>query len=497
MHAYLSVPYTFHLERNTAVIVQNILGETSKFCFSVLIPILNSATNVAMIFFLVILLANTDLVATVAVFTVLLAAYALYHQFRNKIASWGKEVSKSQDGMIRTINHALGGLKETRVIGCESFFETQMREDARKYTSAISSLHTFKLLPRIVVEVLLITVIVGFTSIFLLVDRGERSLIAILGIFAVASVRLMPQVSQLISAIAGLRSASYSLNRLYLDLKELEKIGLAQPSVQPNTSTTGQLSGYDPDSSRSIQFTDRIHIDGISYRYPNASDLALKDMTLNIKKGQSIGLIGKSGAGKTTLVDVILGLLIPESGDIRADGVSIYDDLRAWQNIVGYIPQSIFLIDETIESNIAFGVPDRLIDQDRLNKAIQAAQLGEFIENLPEGIKTVVGERGVLLSGGQRQRVGIARALYHEREILVLDEATAALDSETENLVTEAIKSLGNTKTIIIIAHRLSTVEHCDRIYKLDKGRVLQSGTYQEVVLGEQAPDSYSGMAES
>jgi ABC-type multidrug transport system fused ATPase/permease subunit len=181
-------------------------------------------------------------------------------------------------------------------------------------------------------------------------------------------------------------------------------------------------------------------------------------------------------------VDVILGLLIPESGDIQVDGVSIYDNIRSWQNLIGYIPQSIFLTDDTIERNIAFGVPDSLIDRERLQQAIASAQLTELVEQLPHGIKTEVGERGVRLSGGQRQRVGIARALYHQREILVLDEATAALDNETERLVNESIQSLAGTRTLIIIAHRLSTVEHCDRVYLMEKGRMVKSGSYQDVV---------------
>jgi len=174
---------------------------------------------------------------------------------------------------------------------------------------------------------------------------------------------------------------------------------------------------------------------------------------------------------------------MPESGDIRVDGISIYNNLRHWQNLLGYIPPSIFLMDDTVERNIAFGVPDHLINPDKLNKAIKAAQLAEVVEQLPDGIKTRVGERGILLSGGQRQRIGIARALYHEREILVLDEATAALDNETEALVTDAMKSLAGTKTLIIIAHRLSTVEHCDSVYVMEKGRVVKSGSYKEVVL--------------
>ncbi|MEM7064220.1 MAG: ATP-binding cassette domain-containing protein, partial [Cyanobacteria bacterium P01_B01_bin.77] len=220
----------------------------------------------------------------------------------------------------------------------------------------------------------------------------------------------------------------------------------------------------------------------VTYSYPEVETPALNDLSLVIKKGQSIAFIGKSGAGKTTLVDLILGLLVPNGGDVRVDNVSIYKDIRAWQNLVGYIPQTIFLMDDTIERNIAFGVPDELIDQTKLQKAIEAAQLGDFINTLPETINTVVGERGVRLSGGQRQRIGIARALYHEREILVLDEATSALDNETEQLVSESISALAGTKTLIIIAHRLSTIEKCDYVYMLQSGEIIKSGSYQEVV---------------
>ena len=239
------------------------------------------------------------------------------------------------------------------------------------------------------------------------------------------------------------------------------------------------------DRDRAITFSNQIELDHITYSYENSSQLAVENISLRIKKGQSIALIGKSGSGKTTLVDIILGLLDPKAGDILVDGKSIYNNLRSWQDMVGYIPQSIFLIDDTVERNIAFGVPDRLIDTERMYQAIKAAQLEELIAQLPEGIKTQVGERGVRLSGGQRQRIGIARALYHERKILVLDEATSALDNETERLVSDAIKSLAGTKTLIIIAHRLTTVEHCDRVYLLEKGRVVESGSYREVVGGK------------
>ena len=277
-----------------------------------------------------------------------------------------------------------------------------------------------------------------------------------------------------------MQNASYSLDMLYLDLKEIEKPEFTK-YLDLDDSVTIRHNSLSPVNLTSA-FTNQVELSNVIYRYPGTEEAALDNISLTIKKGQSIAFIGKSGAGKTTLVDVILGLLELESGDIRVDDISIYKNIRSWQNLIGYIPQSIFLMDETIERNIAFGVPDHLIDAERMNKAIKAAQLTELVEHLPNGIKTSVGERGVRLSGGQRQRIGIARVLYHEREILVLDEATSALDNETERLVSEAIQSLSGTKTMIIIAHRLTTVEHCDCIYLLEKGSLAKSGTYQEVV---------------
>ena len=291
---------------------------------------------------------------------------------------------------------------------------------------------------------------------------------------------------------------------LYWDLKEVEKqdpphsltwtpnltsltslLRLGKRKSEVALNIVAPLDQSKLNDNSAMSFVHQVELKDVTYRYPGTSDPALQQLSLSLKKGQAIALIGKSGAGKTTLVDVILALLTPESGDIQVDGVSIYGNIRSWQNLVGYIPQSIFLMDDTIERNLAFGVPDHLIDGERLHQAIAAAQLTELVEQLPNGIKTEVGERGVRLSGGQRQRIGIARALYHQREILVLDEATSALDNETEKLVSQSIQALSGTKTLIVIAHRLTTVEYCDRVYLMDKGRIVKSGTYQEVVVNQ------------
>ncbi|MBW4691729.1 MAG: ATP-binding cassette domain-containing protein [Lyngbya sp. HA4199-MV5] len=492
LNAYLAAPYTFHLRTNSAHILQNIGNESANFIYSIAIPLLNSVANAFVLLVLLLLLAKTDLLATVSILGLLLIAIIPFHYFRHRVARWGKEGLEANTETLRITNHAIGGLKETKVIGCEEFFKAQLSNQTSKYARAASRFHVFQLLPRIVVETLLITFVVGFVSLSLLFEQRAESLVSVLGIFAIASIRLMPSASQLINSMSLLRNNEPTLDRLCLDLKELEQSeteGLVKKSRRAFSENSVQNpSGRLKSPKTTLTFRNTITFDKVSYRYPAAASNALNDVSLTIHKGESIALIGKSGAGKTSLVDVFLGLLIPQSGDIQVDGCSVYSELRSWQNLIGYIPQSIFLTDDTIAGNIAFGVPYDQIDQQKLDSAIRLAQLSELVSQLPEGVQTMVGERGTLLSGGQRQRIGIARALYHEREILVLDEATSALDNETEQLISESIRSLSGTKTMIIIAHRLTTVEYCDRIYEMDQGQIINSGTYQAVVLKDHMP---------
>lgn len=488
LHTYLFLPYTFHLKTNSAHLIQNIINESQSFSYSVAIPLLNSISNSFVLVVLVLLLAKTDLAATVSVIGILLGTYLPFHFFRHKIVRWGKEGVDANTEMLRIVNHAIGGLKETRVIGCEEFFENQLGGQVNRFARVATLFHVFQMLPRLVIESLLITFVVGLVSVSLLFEQRSQNLVSVLGIFAIASIRLLPSASQLMSNMGVLRNFKPTLERLYMDLKEIEKpesVNYLKISQGVLLSKGLKFENQKADKTITMPFNEKIILDKVNYSYPESNSNSLTDVSLTIKKGESIALIGKSGAGKTTLVDVLLGLLIPQSGDIQVDNLSVYSSLRSWQNLIGYIPQTIFLTDDTIERNIAFGVPDDQIDRQRLNNAIHSAQLTELIAQLPEGTQTMVGEHGVRLSGGQRQRIGIARALYHEREILVLDEATSALDNETENLISQAIQDLSGTKTMIIIAHRLTTVEHCDRIYEMQKGRIIKCGSYQEVVLAQ------------
>ena len=484
LKAYLTVPYTFYLRKNSATIINNISTETLWFTYGCLLPLLGGIANLIIVFVLLLLLALTDLRLLVLILAVLLPIFLLFYRLRTQFKRWGRETVEANQETIRIINHSLGGLKETRVIGCEAYFQQQMEQQAKILANAAIRFNTFQKVPRIVIETCLILFLVIFISVSqLLFEQNIQELTSTMAIFAVASMRLIPAISQLVQAMSQMQNKSFTVDRLYLDLIEIEK-QKETLSLESSFDLTGDnLVDSKNEKNQPMSFVKEVELKEVVYSYPGTSEPAIDRISLNLIKGQSIALIGKSGAGKTTLVDVILGLLQPNSGDIRVDGRSIYSNLRSWQNLIGYIPQSIFLIDDTIERNIAFGVSDRLIDSVRVNQAIKAAQLEELLEQMPQGIKTIVGERGVRLSGGQRQRIGIARALYHEREILVLDEATSALDNETEKLVSEAIHSLAGTKTLIIIAHRLTTVEHCDRIYLLENGGIVKSGSYQEVVL--------------
>jgi ABC-type multidrug transport system fused ATPase/permease subunit len=482
LKAYLEAPYSFHLRANSATLTQNVVGTTDSVCLYVIMPLLTAISNATIILALVSLLVKASALALVLIAMLLPVVILLIRLMRRHMSVWFKEGWEASAEMIRILNHGLGGLKETRVIGCERYFEQQMERQTKRFSTNSALAQSYGNLPRFVIEAFMITFLIGFTLLFINFSQGiGQNLTAILGIFALASIRLLPAVSNLVSNIGTLRSNTFAVDKLFFDLREVEKGKLDAPKNSIN-HFTGLPSAF---AKSVLLFNEQIVLDEIDFLYPRTSRKALDGVSLVIQKGDSVGLIGKSGAGKTTLVDVLLGLFTIKSGDIKVDGISIYENLRAWQNLVGYVPQSIFLIDDTLERNIAFGVPDSLIDQAKLRKAIEMAQLSEVVERLPDGIKTMVGERGVLLSGGQRQRVGIARVLYHEREILVFDEATAALDTETEHLITEATKALSGIKTIIIIAHRLSTIEHCDRIYQLEQGRITKSGNYQEVVLGQ------------
>ncbi|MGB3296750.1 MAG: ABC transporter ATP-binding protein [Phormidesmis sp.] len=482
MRTYLRIPYIFHLNKNSAVLIKNIAIESHQFTTNSLIPLLEIIANVIVMIVLLALLAYSEISLLIVALVVILPTIAVFALLSRRVKVWGEVMSTANHHMIAAINHGLGGLKETKVIGCEGYFENELDVHSKRYAASAVWADGFRVLPRVSIEAILVIFLMVFIVYSQLVTgRSLSELTAVMGMFAVASIRLVPAVSQILCALGQIRFSLFALDMLCIDLKEIERYQAdGQQNSQGNTQRNGLLEPDQP-----LPFNYEVSVEALTYRYPAAEKAAIRDFSLTLRKGESIALVGKSGSGKTTLVDILLGLLSPEQGDIKVDGRSIYSDVRGWQNLLGYIPQSIFLTDSTIEQNIAYGVPPEEIDAERLWEAIAAAQLEDLIDNMPDGVKTEVGERGVRVSGGQRQRIGIARALYHNREILVLDEATSALDSETEQLVSQAINSLAGSRTLIIIAHRFSTIEQCDRVYELSEGQLKQSGTYREIILAK------------
>jgi ABC-type multidrug transport system fused ATPase/permease subunit len=305
----------------------------------------------------------------------------------------------------------------------------------------------------------------GLVIVMLATGRPIEALLPILGLFAAAAFRLLPSANRMINSMHTIRYALPAVKIVHGELM------LARAPAQPT-----------PPAASDLRFRDALTLERVSFQYPGRSDAALREIDIRIPRGACIGFIGGSGAGKSTLIDVILGLHTPTTGRVCADSVDIHKNLRGWQRLIGYVPQTIFLMDDTLRRNVAFGLGDSDIDDEAVARAIRAAQLDEFVASLPAGLETTVGERGVRLSGGQLQRIGIARALYHDPEVLVLDEATSALDAATERGVMAAVRSLRGHKTLIIVAHRLSTVEHCDWLYRLEAGRIVEGGEPPKVL---------------
>jgi ABC-type multidrug transport system fused ATPase/permease subunit len=348
-----------------------------------------------------------------------------------------------------------------KILGTEEYFAIQYGENLYKNSEVVRRFSIAQTLPRFGLEILTIIGLAVLVSTMVLLDSELAEILPVLGLFGAAAFRLLPAVNRLINNFQIINVSRPQVDEVFKDLD------LPEPTNQKK-------------SDRSV-LRNNITVNDISFSYSESLEDVVSEVSVKIGRGEAVGLIGSSGSGKSTLVDILLGLLEPKSGKVLVDGRDIYDDLRGWQDQIGYVPQSIFLTDDTLRRNVAFGLPNDMIDDDAVKSAIRSAQLEDFVANLSEGMETVVGERGVRLSGGQRQRIGIARALYNSPDVLVLDEATSSLDTETEHGVMQAVQALQGDKTVIIVAHRLSTVEYCDRLYRLENAQIVDEGTFSEV----------------
>ncbi|MFN5391623.1 MAG: ABC transporter ATP-binding protein [Pseudanabaena sp.] len=467
---YLNSPYTFHLQRNSAELVRNVTSEVPLIFAGVLIPMLILTTEMMVMGCITVLLLIAEpLSSAIAAIFLCISIFCLNKIIRKQMNGQGLIRQEQSGQMIKWVNQGLGGIKETKVLGREAFFLNTFAKSTQAYSKANLIVGLATQLPNLFIDTVLIASVLLIVIFSLIQGREIRSILPMLSLFAIAAVRLMPSAKRIISTITTIRYSKDSVDVIHYDLLSLETTP-TKTSLIKSTQTSSHL------------FQNTIELKNIYYQYPNASKLSLLGISLSITKGQSIAFVGASGSGKTTLIDVLLGLLIPSQGEVLVDGKNILSDLESWQQKIGYIPQSIYLSDDTIRNNIAFGLVDEEIKEGQVWDAIRAAQLEELVNSLPEQLNTLVGEHGIRLSGGQRQRIGIARALYHNPEIIIMDEATAALDNTTEREFMQALEAMSGHKTMIMIAHRLSTVKNCDRLYLVKEGKVVDSGTYKELI---------------
>lgn len=454
MESYMKQPYTYFLNKNTSDILRTLNSDTVN-----LYAVIANTLQIISHGITAILIAGGLLITnpgmTIVVVGLLGASTCFIIFFLQKrIRRMGKENQKLSSHIIEYERQAFTGVKEIKVRNKEKCFIERYADTYEKFAEIEKVYGLLSILPKYLIETICIGGIMSYLAVVILTGGNLAAIVPQLAVFVVAAFRLLPSINALYTSFSTVLYHKASIDAIYHDIKEVEK--------------------SDIDFGREIEqktfrvFQDKIVLNNVTFIYENRNRQILKKVTLDIPKGASVAFIGESGGGKTTLVDIILGLLTPQEGCVLVDGINIHEDVRGWHERIGYIPQQIFLMDDSIRRNIAFGVTDKHIEDERIWDALEKAQLLEFVEGLEEGLDTTVGESGTRLSGGQRQRIGIARALYHNPDILVFDEATSALDNETEKEVMRAIEGLHGMKTMIMIAHRLSTIEKCDIVYKVE-----------------------------
>ncbi len=459
---YLNQSFTFHLENNSGQLIQNVSGEINQLA-SIIMGGLNLISEIFVVIGIAILLLLIEPIGTlVSLATLLMFSFFYILIFKGRLLKWGALRQDAEGKRIQQLQQGFGGIKDIKLFDAMAHFLSNFARNNVMFTKMNMLQNFFNVVPRYFIELIAVLLLGTLFAILSLDNSTEPgSIIPVVGLFAVAAFRLMPSANRILVSIQSLRYASPIINTVYreLNLKDSED---------------------NKNKSNSIQFEKQICFKNVCFSYNVHNSKALKDINLHISKGACIGIIGKSGSGKSTLINLLLGLLEPTDGEILIDNFDLKNNIRGWQNHIGYVPQDIFLIDDTLRNNIAFGIDLVDINSSKLKKAIELSQLSDYIDSLPKGLETYVGERGVKISGGQRQRIGIARALYNSPDILVLDEATSSLDGTTEAGLMSAVNALKGIKTIVIVAHRLSTIKNCEYIYKLENGQVINHGSNLE-----------------
>ena len=473
LSSYLNKPYSFFLQRNSSELLNNAVVEIVKLTNGVIIPFIElfARSLVVIVIFSLLIFMDPKLAFTVLV--ILISAYVLIYLFvRPYLSRLGKHRVKAADQLMKSLNEVLSGIKTMKTYTAEHYFFKRYKQASRRLIRIHPRVKILSVAPRYIVEIIALGGILAITIYLLIQEKDFQNAIPILSLYAFAGYKLLPALQLSFYSLTLIRHNFPIVEKLYDDLHLLESKQFVDDKV------------IEP-----IHLNQKIELKGVSYQYEKSSSDVLSDINLEIKKGDTIAFVGTTGSGKTSLIDIIVGLLDPTKGKYLIDDKELTPDvIRRWQQSISYVPQEVFLFDDSIKRNVAIGLSDDNIDLARVKSACKQANIHSFIEDeLPEKYENIIGERGVRLSGGQRQRMGLARALYRNPSILILDEATSALDSVTENNVIESLKNIEGDLTIIIVAHRLSTVKHADKIYLLENGILVDSGTYDALFTSSQA----------
>lgn len=467
---YMQQSWLFHASGSSAQLTKQVSTEANRISNGIIQPLMNlNAKLVLAIFISISIFIYNPIIALAGISAFVLAYMIMYKLVRKSLIFNGRRLSAVSTHRFRLMNEGFGGIKDVLLLDRKYDFIDRFTEQGGLQAHAQGTNNTISQVPRFFVELLAFGAMISLVLVLIKsYDGNLGQVLPILAIYALACFKLLPALQQIYSSITQIKGNSAAFEAVKEDLQQSE---ITQNELNAKTTVP------------KLQLEQQIWLDDISFAYPNKEKYALHNVSISIPVNHVIGIVGSSGSGKSTLIDIILGLLPPQSGRIYIDDTLVTkDNIRGWQNNLGFVPQSIFLSEGSIAENIAFGIPANEIDYDQVMKAISLAHLTELVEELPEGINTKVGERGVQLSGGQRQRIGIARALYNEADILIFDEATSALDGITEKIIMDAIHDFTGQKTIIMIAHRLKTVQKCDTIYLMEKGQIVDQGSYQELV---------------
>ena len=470
--SYLRKPYTFHLQINTSILLRNINSETTRVCQLILTPILILLSEILVILGIIILLIFIEPLSTLVILVVLGGSLGLFFKFfRKKIKIFGEKLQYYLGGMFKWVNQGLGAKKEVKTYRREKFFVDSYTRNSEGFAKSARFHEMMNRLPRLFIETLIMTSMILVVIIIILQNNDISKIIPTLALFAFAAIRLIPSMNRIGENINNIIHTKPALDVIYKDIVSLEE---KSASIKVKKQKIKQNKYAHKRFTKSIDFIN------VSYHYPGTKEYVLKNISLSIPIGKSVAFFGPSGIGKTTIADILLGLLPPDKGKIIADDMNIHENLSIWSKKVGYIPQFLYLCDDTIRRNVAFGIKDNDIDDTIVWEVLAKAQLKKYIEKLPKKLDTIVGELGIRLSGGQRQRIGIARAIYHNPEILVLDEATSSLDKKTEIKVMDAVYKLHGQKTIIIISHNINTIDRCDIIFNIKNGSLITEKRLQD-----------------